>query len=168
MVPPPTNDPVTAATESSFRTVMSHVPTAVSVVTTLVNDEPHGTTVSSFMSLSVRPPMVLVSLGQGSTLLSKLHLGSVLGINVLSEPQEKLASHFAQKRPDKFGDLDWEIVDDAPRLPGSHAWISITVTERIGAADHTLVLGAVITQASSASNAPLTYWRHTYGTHTTS
>ena len=45
-----------------FREVMAGVATPVSVVTGMAGGLPHGTTVSAFASLSMDPPMVLVSL----------------------------------------------------------------------------------------------------------
>ncbi|WP_366525509.1 flavin reductase family protein [Mumia sp.] len=62
---------------------MSHVAAAVSVVTVLEDGVPHGTTVSAFMSLSMEPPMMLVSLDARSSLLTRVRLGSRLGGNVL-------------------------------------------------------------------------------------
>ncbi|WP_448628400.1 flavin reductase [Geodermatophilus sp. URMC 64] len=54
------------STADAFREVMAGVPTPVSVVTTLVDERPHGTTVRAFTSLSMTPPMLLVSLGRRS------------------------------------------------------------------------------------------------------
>lgn len=158
--------PGRAATVDLVRAAMADVPTAVSVVTTLAADgQPYGTTVSAFMSLSMKPPTLLVSLDNTSTLLSRLGRGSVAGINVLSVQQTGTASRFATKHEDKFSGLAWENVDGAPRLPDAHAWITVSVTEFVRTGDHTLVLGTVDT-ASLAGGAPLIYWQRTYGTHT--
>ena len=153
------------AASAPFRAAMAHVPTAVSVVTTLVDGEPHGTTVSAFTSLSVDPPMLLVSLDNRSTLLSHLRAGSVVGVNVLSADQEQVAAHFARKDPDKFCGLDWDADDGAPRLAEHHAWMTLSVTELVPAGDHTIVLGTA-GAASVTPTAPLVYWQRTYGTHT--
>lgn len=143
---------------------MAHTPSAVSVVTTIADGRPYGTTVSAFMSLSMAPPMLLVSLDNESTLLSRVGLGSVVGVNVLSASQEEMASHFARKHEEKFAGLAWSLVDGAPCLPGRHAWITLTATELTRVGDHTLVLGTVNT-ADFTAGTPLTYWRHTFGTH---
>ncbi|WP_256839247.1 flavin reductase family protein [Ornithinimicrobium faecis] len=151
---------------TDFRAAMAQTPSAVSVVTTVANDVPYGTTVSDFISLSMDPPMMLVSLDNDSTLLSKLSIGCTFGVNVLAADQGQLATHFASKRPDKFADVPWTLVDGAPNLPGRHAWITLTATTRIPASDHTLVLGNVATARPSANTRPLTYCQHTFGTHT--
>src|SRR5690625_3521910 len=99
-----------------FRQAMANVPAAVSVVTTLSDGHPYGATVSAFMSLSIDPPMLLISLDRKSTLLSKLHEGSIVGVNVLSSHQESVAMHFARKSESKFKDVAWEIEHGAPSL----------------------------------------------------
>ncbi len=147
-----------------FRAAMSQAAGAVAVVTTVAAGEPHGTTVSAFISLSMAPPMLLVSLANGSRLLARLRPGSVIGLNVLSAPQAELAARFAGKAAHKFEGTDWELADGAPRLAGHHAWATATITEFVTAGDHTLVLGAVTT-ADVAANRPLVHWRHTFGTH---
>lgn len=163
------SETVTSAAEGdlsvAFRATMAHTPSAVSVVTTLADEEPFGTTVSDFISVSMTPPMLLVSLDMESTLLARVEVESVLGVNVLSVTQQALASRFAQKRSDKFAGISWSRRDGAPLLPGSHGWVVMSVTEFIPAGDHTLVLGAVHT-AEHTTSQPLVYWHHTYGTHT--
>jgi flavin reductase (DIM6/NTAB) family NADH-FMN oxidoreductase RutF len=150
--------------EKSFRAAMGNVAAAVSVVSTLDDGVPHGTTVSAFSSLSMDPPMLLVSLDNRSRLLTKLHIGSVVGVNVLAAHQEDVALHFAGKGDDKFADVAWHVEDDAPALLDRHAWVSISVEQLILAGDHTLVLGAV-RAADTSDSAALTYWRRTFGTH---
>jgi flavin reductase (DIM6/NTAB) family NADH-FMN oxidoreductase RutF len=152
--------------EKSFRAAMGNVAAAVSVVSTLEDGVPHGTTVSAFSSLSMDPPMLLVSLDNRSTLLTKLHIGSVVGVNVLAAHQEQVALHFARKGDDKFADVAWQVEDEAPALVERHAWVSMVVEQLILAGDHTLVLGRVRAADTSDSDA-LTYWRRTFGTHRT-
>ena len=94
---------MTAAVAEEFRAVMAGVATPVSVVTTLTDGHPHGTTVSAFASLSMSPPMVLVSLDRGLGAARPARAsGSVFGVNVLGSEQAPLALAFARKGPDKF------------------------------------------------------------------
>ena len=155
---------MTAPLAADFRAVMAGVPTPVSVVTTLTDGSPHGTTVSAFASLSMAPPMVLVSLDRGSELLARLGHGSVFGVNVLGSDQAALALAFARKGLDKFTGVDW--VDDggAPRLTGSPGWLACTVSQLVEGGDHVIVLGEVRRAATTAA-APLTYHARTFGTH---
>jgi len=148
----------------SFRKTMGNVAAAVSVVTTLDGGKPHGTTVSAFASLSMAPPMLLVSLDNDSTLLSKLRLESIVGINVLAAHHDQVALRFAQKLDDKFTDVPWQVEDGAPALVDRHAWVAMSVAQLVEAGDHTLVLGDVLA-AEASPNAPLTYWQRAFGTH---
>lgn len=152
------------AVTTSFRRAMGHVAAAVSVVTVLKEGEPHGTTVSAFASLSMNPPMLLVSLDRRSALLSKLRLGSVVGVNVLASHQDQVALRFAGKGDDTFDGIPWSIEDGAPALVDRHAWVSMSVNQLVEAGDHTLVLGDVLA-ADVSQNAGLTYWQRTFGTH---
>ncbi|NYF97972.1 flavin reductase family protein [Janibacter cremeus] len=148
-----------------FRDVMAQIPAAVAVVTTDAGDGPHGTTVSSFMSLSIDPPTMLISLDNDSSLLAKLQRGVTVGVNALTVDQGVLASRFAGQRKDD-APVEWEHSDGTPpRLAAAHAWLALTVTELIVVGDHTLVIGAV-DAAHATADAPLIYWQRTYGTHT--
>lgn len=150
--------------QDSFRAAMASVATPVSVVTTHAGGRPHGTTVSAFASLSMRPPMLLISLQDTSHLLSLLRVGSRLGVNVLESQQADLAARFASRADDKFAGVDWVLTDGAPALPGSHAWVGLQVAQLVPAGDHVLVLGDVVS-AVSGENLPLTYHRRSFGTH---
>lgn len=158
-----------AALQLAFRAAMGNVAGPVSVVTTHAAGKPAGTTVSAFVSLSMDPPMLLVSLMRGSYLLSLLSVGSVIGVNVLGAHQDGLAQQFTGRHDERFKGVDWVLVDGAPALAGAHAWISLRVARLVPAGDHVLVLGDVIDAASEdldAPGTPLTYHRRSFGTHT--
>ena len=151
-------------TAEAFREVMAGVPTPVTVVTTLVDQRPHGTTVSAFASLSMAPPMLLVALDRGSDLLARLGIGQPFGVNVLGADQAGLAAAFARKGSDKFTGVDWRAEDGAPRLLGSPGWLACTVAQLVDGGDHVVVLGDVV-RAAATGGPPLTYHARTFGTH---
>ena len=153
-----------AVLQKSFRAAMGNVAAAVSVVTTFHDGAPHGTTVSAFSSLSMDPPMLLVSLDNRSKLLAKLEVGARVGVNVLAAHQDQVALRFAGKGDDKFLDVPWELDHGAPALSERHAWVALTVAQLVVAGDHTLVLGDV-EAADVTTSEPLTYWQRTFGTH---
>ncbi len=151
--------------QQDFRAAMGRVAGAVTVVTT--QDErghPHGTTVSAFTSLSMEPPMVLVSLDVRSDLLDRLEVGSPLGVNVLAAHQDQVALRFATKGGDRFADLGWRSDHGAPALVDRHAWVAGRVARLVEAGDHVVVLVDVV-HAEEGHQAPLTYWQRTFGTH---
>src|SRR5699024_8030838 len=137
----------------NFRSAMSNLSAGVSVVTALGDTEPHGTTVTALMSLSVRPPLAAVALDNESSLLSMLDIGHRVGINILASNQASIASRFARKTGDRFGAARWHNDSGRPRLHGIHAWIASTVDRFIAAGDHVLVVASV-DSASGSANAP--------------
>jgi flavin reductase (DIM6/NTAB) family NADH-FMN oxidoreductase RutF len=149
---------------ASFRKAMAHVATPVSVVTTVSAGTAYGTTVSAFLSLSMHPPMVLISLDAGSNLLAALRRGSPLGVNVLGEGQDAIARHFATKSANKFEGIVWQSEAGAPRLPDLHVWIAGRVAQITPAGDHMLVL-VNVEEADPGRGSPLTYWSGAFGTH---
>lgn len=152
--------------QQAFKDAMSQLAAAVAIVTTGTDDAPHGTTVSAFMSLSLDPPMVLVSLDKRSSLLAQLGVGAPIGINVLSTEQNALARRFASKGVDRFAGVEWAVADGAPKLVGDHTWVAGTVGRIIEAGDHFLVLVDVHATEVNA-NCPLLYWQREFGTHGT-
>ena len=150
--------------EDEFREAMGHVASPVAIVTTYVDGTPYGTTVSAFLSLSMRPPKLLVSLDNRSSLLGWLRVGSVVGANILASGQSDLAGLFSTRGVDRFAAVGWSLVDGAPALADTHAWVASRVESLVTAGDHTLVLADVIS-ARADSREPLTYHRRTYGTH---
>jgi flavin reductase (DIM6/NTAB) family NADH-FMN oxidoreductase RutF len=155
-----------AVLRDRFREVMAGVATPVSVVTALDGDLPHGTTVSAFASLSMRPPMVLVALDRSSDLLAVLTRSGHFGLNVLGSDQADLATTFARKGgPAKFADVRWEATDGVPRLPSARGFLSCSVARLVDGGDHVVVLGDV-RAADPRTGSPLIYHSRAFGTHT--
>lgn len=151
---------------NAFKDAMSQLAAAVTIVTTGSPEVPRGTTVSAFMSLSMEPPMVLVSLHQRSSLLAELNVGSTIGVNVLSTEQDHLARRFSEKHPDRFAEVDWAFENGAPKLAGNHTWVAGTVNQIVPGGDHFLVL-VDVEHAEVNTNCPLLYWQREFGTHGT-
>ncbi len=156
--------PRTSDLADAFREVMAGVCTPVAVVTTLTGGRPFGTTVSAFASLSMAPPMVVVSLDRRSDLLGVLADGARFGVNVLGSSQAALAGAFARKGVDRFAGVSWHLESGAPRLPGSPGWLACAVSRLVDGGDHVLVLGEVVSAAAD-DGPPLTYHARTFGTH---
>ncbi|WP_113704639.1 alpha/beta fold hydrolase [Nonomuraea lactucae] len=149
---------------AAFIEAMAGVCTPVSVVTAMDGDRPHGTTVSAFTSLSVSPPMVLVSLDRKSDLLPLVRDGGRFGLNVLGSDHAQLAGNFARKGKEKFADVSWRREHDLPRIAGAAGWVACTVTDLVDGGDHVIALGTVVAAETTATQ-PLTYHGRAFGTH---
>ena len=79
----------------TLRTVLRRFATGVAVVTTWDGDRPWGTTVNSFSSVSLRPPLVLVAFDRGRRIAPALRASSRYAVNILGEDQQALSDCFA-------------------------------------------------------------------------
>jgi flavin reductase (DIM6/NTAB) family NADH-FMN oxidoreductase RutF len=153
-----------ASIAEDYRLALRNVATPVSVVTTFDDDgQPHGTTVSAFIPLSMDPALVLVSLDNSSRLLGLLDVGAVMGINVLTSEQADVAHQFTLRARGRWTGIAWKPTAGAPAITERLAYISATVRTLAPAGDHTMVIGSV-RRADRHHGTPLTYWQRTFGT----
>ncbi|MFD9317211.1 flavin reductase family protein [Streptomyces sp. NPDC060053] len=163
-----------------FRAAMSRLADGVVLVTarepSLDPDDPGapdgedvGMTATAFMSVSLDPPLVLVSLRTGSRMDDLLDEQPLWAVSVLSENQRHIAGRFAMKGriSDRllFEDLPCTRgeVAGALLLGGSLATLECRTEQRVTAGDHTLVIGRVLTaSAPSADDGPLVHFRGRY------
>lgn len=148
-----------------FREALASVCTPVSVVTSHRDGHPHGTTVSAFCSLSLEPPMVLVSLDRSSDLLAIVTESRVFAVNVLSHEQRALALNFARKGTDKFDGVDWNLDRGVPRIAGAATWLVCKLEQLQEGGDHLIAVGRV-EHAESGPGNPLLYRYREFGTLT--
>lgn len=128
----------------ALRDCFGQFATGVTVVTSVgVDGRPHGATVNSFTSVSLDPPLVLVSLNRKSRACSHLANASFT-INVLRREQQALGLHFAGV-PDAGADIHWRAVGPGrpPTLEGTLATFSCDPYQVIEGGDHVLFLGRV-------------------------
>ena len=144
MVTPSQETGPAAAGMMEFRRTLGHFATGVTVVTYRAEgiDEFRGTTVNSFTSVSLDPPLILVSLGRATRAAAALHEGSPFAVNVLHHGQRDLAMHFAG-RPQPGTRVEWEVRAGVPQLAESGAHFRCVTRNVHGAGDHVLVVGLV-------------------------
>ncbi|MFI6657341.1 flavin reductase family protein [Streptomyces sp. NPDC050523] len=163
-----------------FRAAMSRLAAGVVLVTAqeppLDPDDPSapggedvGMTATSFMSVSLDPPLVMVSLRTGARMDDLLDEQPLWGVSVLSESQRHIAGRFAMKGriSDRllFEDIPYARgeVTGAPLVRGALAVLECRTEQRVVAGDHTLVIGRVLTASvPSADGGPLAYFRGRY------
>lgn len=128
-----------------FRSVMGQVPTCVTVVTALVDDKPQAMVIGSFVSVSLDPPLAGFFCTTTSSTWQKLRGADVLGVNVLAEDQIDVSNACMRGPEERFDGLDWSMVDGAPRIAGSTAWITLTKNQVLDAGDHEFAMCNVVT-----------------------
>lgn len=141
--------------EVSFREAMAHVVSPVTVITTMVDSVPTGTTVLAFASLSVAPPMVFFALDNRGGMIERVREAGRVGINVLAGSQDEVALRFARRDlADRFADLNWHEDHGLPHIEGTTSWLRCEELELVPGGDHTVVL-AKVAAAESAGNSGL-------------
>lgn len=122
-----------------FRGSLGRFATGVAVVTFDGPSGRHGITVNSFTSVSMEPPLVLVSIARTTRAHDELE-GRPFTVNVLGAEQEAIASHFAGK---PNAEPLWVEGETAPRLSGVLSYFQCTPWAAYDGGDHTLFLGEV-------------------------
>jgi flavin reductase (DIM6/NTAB) family NADH-FMN oxidoreductase RutF len=142
-----------------FRRALGHFATGVTVVTYKPEgiDEFRGTTVNSFTSVSLDPPLILVSLGRQTRAAAALRVGSPFAVNVLHHGQRELAMYFAG-RPKPDTRVEWEVRAGVPQLAGSGAHFRCVTRDVHGAGDHVLVVG-LVEEFQAYGHPPLLFYR---------
>ncbi|MFJ8199870.1 flavin reductase family protein [Streptomyces sp. NPDC096152] len=167
-------------TNDEFRAAMARLAAGVVLVTAqeppLDPDDPGapagedvGMTATAFLSVSLDPPLAMVSLRAGSRMDDLLAEQPLWAVSVLAESQRHIAGRFAMRGriSDRllFEDISYVRgeVSGAPLVGGALATLELRSEQRVTAGDHTLVIGRVLTaRVPSADGGPLLYFRGRY------
>ena len=150
----------------AFRALMARWATGVSVVTAHDAGADAGLTVNAFLSVSLTPPAVLVSLTKNVDTLPLIERSRRFAVNVLAADQRALSDRFASQRPsaEKFQELP---VHRGPTgialLDGTLGAIECRVVAMHPAFDHVLLLGEVERLSAGTDAPPLLYFHSGYG-----
>jgi flavin reductase (DIM6/NTAB) family NADH-FMN oxidoreductase RutF len=134
----PGQDPAVA-----FRRTLGMFATGVTIITTLTGDQVHGMTANAFMSVSLAPPLVVISVDRRSKMHQLLYEGRRYGINVLADDQRLLSDHFAGRLPDGEGEPAFVSVRETPLVDGALAHLVARVVRSYWGGDHSLFIGRV-------------------------
>jgi 3-hydroxy-9,10-secoandrosta-1,3,5(10)-triene-9,17-dione monooxygenase reductase component len=161
--------PATGAIESdTFRRVMGHFVTGVTVVTSFDGTRPYGITVNALSSVSLDPPLVMIALDRRRFLTPIVRAARRYAVSVLSEEQQALSDCFAGApvtpgREDFCGAAWHPGPTGLPLLDGAIATLECTVVETFSAGDHDLFIGRVDALANELEHPmPLLYYRRRY------
>lgn len=143
-----------------FRNATGVFATGVTVITTALEGEIHGMTANGFMSVSLDPLLVLVSIGERARMREMLSRSGRYGVNVLRRSQESLSGHFAG-RPIEGPVVHWIDVEGVPVLDGALTQLCANVVDERPAGDHVLFIGEV-THLGTTPGDPLIFHRGAY------
>jgi flavin reductase (DIM6/NTAB) family NADH-FMN oxidoreductase RutF len=140
----------------ALRRTLGMFATGVTVVTTLRGEKVHGMTANAFMSVSLEPPLVLVSIDRRTKMCGLLHVGRHYGVSVLCESQSALSDRFAGRSGDGVPEPRFELVRETPLVDGALAHFVACVEHSYWGGDHSLFLGRV-QYARQHSGSPLLF-----------
>lgn len=128
--------------DRQFRTAMGKFATGVTVITTEVEGDVHGMTANAFMSVSLDPKLVVISIGEKAKILNKIKESKIFTVNILAANQQELSMIFAGQLKEQK-EVVFDRLDGKPVLPGAVAQIACEVSTEHVEGDHTLFIGKV-------------------------
>jgi flavin reductase (DIM6/NTAB) family NADH-FMN oxidoreductase RutF len=145
-----------------FRNAMGKFATGVTVVATEVEGSVHGMTANAFMSVSLDPKLVVVSIAEKAQMLEKIKQSNTFSINILSAGQQEESMIFA-KQIKEPREIVFDRLSGIPVLPGALAQVACEVSATHVEGDHTLFIGRVKDINLDESDAePLIYYSGKY------
>jgi len=146
-----------------LRRAFGNFATGVTIVTTVDSEgQACGFTANSFSSVSIEPPLLLVSIAKTAHGCDVFTRSRGYAVNILAQDQRELSNRFARAGSDKFADLDWRgEVTGAPIIENVVAWFDCEHYEQVDAGDHIILVGQVM-RYSYNTHAPLGFCRGTY------
>ena len=126
-----------------FRRTLGMFATGVTVITVRVGEVVHGMTANAFMSVSLRPPLILISIDRRAKMNALLREGVRYGVSVLEERQIGLSDRFAGRIAETSEEPVFEIVHETPLVEGALAHLVARVVRSYWGGDHSLFVGQV-------------------------
>jgi flavin reductase (DIM6/NTAB) family NADH-FMN oxidoreductase RutF len=150
----------------NLRQAMRFWASGVTIVTAEHAGVRHGMTVSSFTSVSLAPPQVLISLAQNARTHDLIMRSRNFGISILDSSQQELSDRFAGRVPDELDRLvgveTYCLSSSVPLLKQGLAQLDCHVVTTIGSGTHTIFIAEVLAAQSADGGDPLLYFNRGY------
>lgn len=153
--------------QSKLKQVMRVYPQGVTVATTAAHDGPKGLTVSSFTSVSLHPPLVLMAIARGSALHDLFAGARAYAVNFLADDQKSVSDRFAGRTEvkDRFDGMKYvKGVSGSPIIEGVRAVVECEAWNVYEGGDHSILVGKVVSATSFNRKRPLVYYSQQYTT----
>ncbi|PFO05828.1 flavin reductase [Bacillus sp. AFS076308] len=128
--------------DRQFRIAMGKFATGVTVIATDLDGDVHGMTANAFMSVSLDPKLVVVSIGEKARILEKIKRSKTFSVNILAADQQELSMIFAGQLKE-HREVVFDRLDGKPVLAGAVVQIACDVRAEHVEGDHTLFIGKV-------------------------
>lgn len=153
-----TRDGMDALDAVTLRAAFGRFPSGVVSVCAVVDGRPVGLAASTFVPVSLDPPLVAFCMQNTSATWPRLNRRPRIGVSVLGEAHEAAARSLAAKTGDRFAGLTLETTErGAVFLDGASAWLECSVEQEIPAGDHAIVLLRVHALQTAPDVQPLVF-----------
>jgi 3-hydroxy-9,10-secoandrosta-1,3,5(10)-triene-9,17-dione monooxygenase reductase component len=153
--------------QAGLKEVMRVFPQGVTVVTSMDANEPRGITVSAFTSVSLEPPLILISISKQSTVHPSLLRSKYFAVNFLADDQKSVSDRFAGRQDveDRFEGIGFSKgVTGTPVIQGVRAVIECRTWRVYDGGDHSLLVGEVVRAEKLNNKPPLVFYVQQYTT----
>ncbi len=145
-----------------FRAAMAQWASGVTVVTTVHDGQYIGITASSFSSVSLEPPRILVCVAKRLYTHKVIDATGIFAVNILSAAQQEIGMRFAGRVPegeDRFAGIEvTHAKTGAPLLPGVLGWLDCRLHAGFDGGDHTIFVGDVVAANAVDAGNPILYY----------
>jgi len=125
-----------------FRTAMGQFATGVVVISTQVDGQPHAMTANAFLSGSLEPPLVVVSVAHSARMHERIQRSQRFAVSVLGSEQQAISNHFAGRTSSEtLADFAW--LDELPVIADARVQVATRLQHSHACGDHTLFVGHV-------------------------
>jgi flavin reductase (DIM6/NTAB) family NADH-FMN oxidoreductase RutF len=153
---------------SEFRAALARWASGVAVTTSVLEGQRIGITVSSFTSLSMEPPRILICVAKRLYTHQVIAQSGCFAINILTAEQQDWGMLFAGRVPeqaDRFAGIDHFVAETgAPILPGVLAWLDCRVSAIHDGGDHSIIVGDVVAADALTHGEPILYYHRAWRT----
>ncbi|MFS0560446.1 flavin reductase family protein [Terribacillus sp. 179-K 1B1 HS] len=126
----------------TFRDAMGKFATGITIVTTDVAGEAKGMTVNAFMSVSLEPKLIAVSIDKKASLYEILQTNPTFGVSVLKEEQKDVSMVFAKQKVQEEP-VPITMLQDVPVVDGALVNLACKAVDKVIAGDHVIIIGEV-------------------------
>lgn len=145
-------------TPEELRHAFGHLPSGVVAICALAGGRPVGMAASSFVPVSLEPPLVSFCAARTSRTWEVLRQATSLGVSVLAENHATLCRALASTSGDRFADVQWEAQESgAVFLPDTVLWLECALETEVEAGDHVIAVLRLHRTASFPQVRPLVF-----------
>lgn len=149
-----------------LRQAMRAWTSGVTIVTASHAGEQHGMTVSSFTSIALEPPVIIIALQTDSRTYNLIVQSNAFAVTILADGQQHISDRFAgrlEETADRLAGIETEtLVTGAPFIKGGLAYLDCRVSQAIAVGGNTLFLAEVVSARGNGTGKALAYHDRKY------